>query len=74
MFNSTSGREGDISINNERWKKDSKFDQLISYIPQEDLLRPRIKVIEYMMMVANLKMGYSVSEKYKTDTVSVSYI
>lgn len=62
--------KGRMYTNNIEWKVNSKYEKLISYIQQEDLLRPKIKVDEYMKMVANLRFGYSVTESYKNNLVS----
>lgn len=48
---------------------DAKFQKLVAYIPQDEVLRSNIKVSEYMRMVANLKLGFTVSDTFKSDKV-----
>lgn len=63
------GIKGDIKVNNIKLS-DAKFQKLVAYIPQYEVLRSNIKVSEYMRMVANLKLGFTVSDAFKTEKVN----
>lgn len=49
------------------------FKKLSSYIMQEDLLQPRLTVIESLSYAARLKIGRELSKEDKDKAVSIRY-
>jgi len=50
------------------------FKKLSSYIMQEDLLQPRLTVLESLSYAARLKIGSELSKEDKDKAVSIYYI
>lgn len=65
----TSGSSGKVSVNDEIRDGSPRFKKLVAYIPQEEEVRLSLTVFENMIMAADLKLGYSVSQDYKVQQV-----
>jgi len=50
------------------------FKKLSSYIMQEDLLQPRLTVVESLSYAARLKIGEELSSEDKEKAVSISTV
>ncbi|KAK9730383.1 ABC transporter [Popillia japonica] len=65
----TRGSSGHIMMNNQIRDDNPKFRKLVAYIPQDEELRLSLTAIENMTVAAHLKLGYDVSDEYKTKQV-----
>lgn len=64
------GVTGTIKVNGKNRSNNSQsFRSLAAYIHQEDALRPYLTVGEAMTIATNLKLGYNVTEAYKSNMV-----
>ena len=72
-FSRTSGMGGSIrsSGNNQHKEGSNQYKKESCYILQDDRLAPLFTVGEIMNMAADLKLGYSLSEKAKQLVVSI---
>lgn len=58
-------------MNNQLRGNNPRFRKLVAYIPQDEELRLSLTAIENMTVAAHLKLGYTVSNEYKTKQVSL---
>ncbi|KAI4463701.1 abc transporter g family member 28 [Holotrichia oblita] len=65
----TRGSSGNIMMNNQIRDDNPKFRKLVAYIPQDEELRLSLTAIENMTVAAHLKLGYDVTDEYKTKQV-----
>lgn len=63
------GSVGSVRLNEEIRTSHPRFKKLIAYIPQEEQVRPGLTIHEAMTVAAHLKLGYSVSKKFKVTRV-----
>lgn len=61
-------------MNNQIRDSNPKFRKLVAYIPQDEELRLSLTAIENMTAAAHLKLGYTVTNEYKTKQVGSFYI
>lgn len=64
------GSGGTVKFNDDIRDGRPKFRKLMAYIPQEEEIRLGLTVSEAMTTVANLKLGYTVSEEYKRNQIN----
>ncbi|GJQ74987.1 hypothetical protein Trydic_g9609 [Trypoxylus dichotomus] len=65
----TRGGSGTIMMNNQIRDNNPKFKKMVAYIPQDEELRLSLTAIENMTVAAHLKLGYGVTNEYKTKQV-----
>lgn len=59
---------------NSRPRDIKSFRKMCRYIMQEDLLQPSLTVMESMEIAADLKLGDTISEEEKHDSVKMKQI
>ncbi|CAG9859721.1 unnamed protein product [Phyllotreta striolata] len=66
----TRGSTGTVKLNDVERDQNPRFRKLSAYIPQDEELRMALTPMEAMTFAANLKLGYNVSNDYKTQQIT----